>query len=191
MGNWEKAIEESLGESLGSIDALNQDILARFKGLNSMADSLLNQVQEVSEYSYNSPVTRIDFARATGWNTNQGWGTKVTLAIPVPDYRCYMNAYASAQGYVYDTGVTATVDQLYNGRCRISIDGSYSLEANGNLCGPQGGEHWALSMTHSLAAFKSEGGSMLVNYDVYNGNTYQANQTDAIVGVITTFTRAV
>lgn len=192
MGNWERAIESSIKDSLGSLDTLGQDISARFKGLNSMVDSLSNQVTELSDSSQYAPVSRVDFARVSAWSTAQGWGAKVQVAVPVPSYRCYANIYASAQGYVLSGTVTGNTDQFYNGQSRITIQGApNSPEVAGTISGPGGSEHWGLAMSHSAQINRSGGGTILVTYDVYNGNNYQANQSDATLGVITTFTRAI
>lgn len=192
MGNWEIAIESNIKDSLGGLDTLSQDISARFKGLNSMVDSLSNQVSEISDSTQYAPVSRVDFARASGWSTSKGWGTKVQLSIPVPNYRCYANIYASAQGYVLSGTVSGQVDQFYSGQSRITIQGApNSPEVAGTISGPQGSEHWGLAMSHSAQMLRSGGGTILITYDVYNGNDYQANQRDATLGVMTTFTRAI
>lgn len=192
MGNWEKAINESLSESLASLDVLAQDISARYKGLNALVTNLGDQVYEISESADRAPASRVDFARATGWNTNQGWGAKVQLVIPVPAYPCSANIYASAQGYVLSGAVSSTVDQFFSGQSRITIQGApNSPEVAGGVCGPQGNEHWGLAMSHSAQFNRSGGGSILITFDVYNGNNYQANQTDATMAAMTTFTRLI
>lgn len=192
MGNWERAIESGIKDSLNDLDTLGQDISARFKGLNSMVDSLSNQVSELSDSSQYAPVSRVDFARVSAWSTAKGWGTKVKISVPVPNYRCYANIYASAQGYVLSGTVTGTVDQFYSGQSRITIQGApNSPELAGTISGPQGSEHWGLAMSHSAQMMRTGGGTIVITYDVYNSNDYQANQTDATLGVITTFTRAI
>lgn len=191
MTNWESAIDAEIKDSLSTLDTLGQDISARFKGLNAVVDSLNNQVGELSDYSVFAPVSRVDFVRSSGWNTSIGWGTKLQVAIPVPAYKCNVNIYASAQGYVLSGTVSGQVDQFYNGQSRITIQGApNSAEVAGTLSGPQGAEHWGLAMSHSAQMLSAGGGSILVTYDVYNGNDYQANQREATLGVMTTFTRA-
>lgn len=193
MATWEDAMNKSVKESLGEIDSLDQDVTARFKGVAALVESLSSQVSDLDAHTEAAPVSRVDFARATGWNTNQGWGSKVQVSVPVPAYKCYANIQASGQAYMLSGKAAGGngADQVFMGASRITIQGApNSPEVYGTLIGPDGTEHWGLAMTHSAGMFLNGGGSILITYDVYNANNYTADQRDASLGVISTFTRA-
>lgn len=193
MSGWEKAIGSNIKESNSRLETFDQDMTARFKGLTALVDGLSDQVSQISSYSEAAPVTRIDFTRSANWGTSQGWGVKAQIGVPVPNYPCYANIQASGQAYMLSGKAPNGngADQVFMASSRITIQGApNSPEIYGTLVGPDGTEHWGLAMNHSANIFRSGGGSILITYDVYNANNYTADQRDATLGVITTFTRA-